>query len=145
MKQPDMLRPSRAAAVARLPMRTRLAFCAAGLASILLLLATHAMATAFAAKDSDLVGKWSSDAKDPAAQYEVVAGAKPGELRLMTPKALKLQPIALRRTAPNTFSSLAGASPITNIKLTDARHGRLSLHKDDNTGVMFTYVLIQKQ
>ena len=122
------------------------AWGAAAILSLMLVLAPHpGHAATFSAKDSDAIGTWVGDAKDPANHYEVVAGPRPGEFQLISPDMLKVPPITLHRITENAFASASGTTPIAKLTLTAARHARVKVHEDSKKRFTFTYLLLDKQ
>ena len=122
------------------------AWGAAAFWSLILVLTPHpGHAATFSAKDSDAIGTWVGDAKDPTNHYEVVAGSRPGELQLISPDMLKVPPIPLHRVAENAFASASGTTPIAKLTLTEARHARVKVHEDSKKRFTFTYLLLEKQ
>lgn len=121
--------------------------CAAALLSFALVLAPQTgHAATFRAKDSDAIGKWAGDAKDPTSYYEITAGPHPGELQLISPPAQQLAPIELHRVAADAFASAPGTRPVARLTLTSARHVHLKIYGgDDKKRIMFTYLLLDKQ
>ena len=120
----------------------------AAMALLVLLLAfapRASLAAAFSARDSDAIGAWAGDAKDPASRFEVTAGSHPGELKLISPAALKVPPIMLHRIATDAFATASGAEPVARLTLTAARHAHLSIHGSNDKRIMFSYLLLDKQ